>query len=612
MASKKSRRKLNVKKKFAIVLLIIVVLFILGIFYSFIAQAEETIPNATKNFYVNDFGEVFTEQQEQEMMKRAVELAYKPEGVQVVVTTVKSLNGLSVEDYATMMYNKYGIGKDDRGILILLSIQERKVRIEVGYALESYMTDSKAGKFIKDYAIEYLKNNQFDLGLMSLQKAVVEDLDFHFESARATPIPTEVVTDAPIQESTAITRGIVDDEDQKQPVLDSASVEKNLGNNTMSLIGWISAALMFIGFLIQSIRHRNIVKQREYEDNQYEKKIENREATICSLNGEKSELKKALDEQKNINFEHRKRCSQLESVVNSLENNNKGLNEKLKDLQKKIEEFNKLLDDERAKNAKLSDRYARAKKLHEGLDSSIDEMINKEIDEKNRQISAEFDSKYSFLTTGDFLKKCREQGPKGYISFEEMYRRAFTAYESLSSDQKKYVKTDMEEVRKRYDEGVTQKSKEDAEYFKKTLEPCIQISHGKESNLQTFKKIHRSYKEMDERTRGFIDVSLIQTLEKLIREGEDERTARIAREEAERKRKEEEERKRKEAEEAERRRREEERRRREAEEERRRRIQEEEEERRRNDSFNSSFGGFDGGFGGFGGSSGGGGASSSF
>jgi len=60
---------------------------------------------------------------------------------------VHSFEGRSVEDYAADLYKHLGIGgkKDDRGVLLLVSPDERKYRIEVGYGLEPVINDARAG-----------------------------------------------------------------------------------------------------------------------------------------------------------------------------------------------------------------------------------------------------------------------------------------------------------------------------------------------------------------------------------------------------------------------------------------------------------------------------------
>ena len=134
-----------------------------------------SIPQPTQEFYVNDFADVLTEEEEKQMLEKAVNLASEELGIQVVVTTIKSLEGESIENYAHDMYNQYGIGKDDMGVLILLSTGDRDTRIELGNAMEAYITDSKAGRLLDKHAIPHFKENKFNSGLLEVQSAVIDE-----------------------------------------------------------------------------------------------------------------------------------------------------------------------------------------------------------------------------------------------------------------------------------------------------------------------------------------------------------------------------------------------------------------------------------------------------
>lgn len=66
-----------------------------------------SVKEQTNEFYVNDFAGIFTEEQKQEMLNKAKELNDNYNGIQVVVTTVDSLEGHEIENYAYAMYNQY-------------------------------------------------------------------------------------------------------------------------------------------------------------------------------------------------------------------------------------------------------------------------------------------------------------------------------------------------------------------------------------------------------------------------------------------------------------------------------------------------------------------------
>lgn len=97
----------NIKLKVSVVLLCI---FIIMLLIPVVANANSydfSVKEQTNEFYVNDFAGIFTEEQKQEMLNKAKELNDNYNGIQVVVTTVDSLGGHEIENYAYAMYNQY-------------------------------------------------------------------------------------------------------------------------------------------------------------------------------------------------------------------------------------------------------------------------------------------------------------------------------------------------------------------------------------------------------------------------------------------------------------------------------------------------------------------------
>lgn len=135
------------------------------------------IPKPTNKFFVNDFANVISSEDEMKMLQQGATL-YNKFGAQVVVVTIKSLDGESLEAYSLEMARSWGIGskKDDNGILLLLSVDERKVRIEVGTGLEGALPDSKTGRILDAYGIDYFKKDNFSQGLASVYSSLVNEV----------------------------------------------------------------------------------------------------------------------------------------------------------------------------------------------------------------------------------------------------------------------------------------------------------------------------------------------------------------------------------------------------------------------------------------------------
>ncbi len=148
------------------------ILFFCGALLSFNAM-----PEPTSSFYINDFANVLDQDTEDYILNNSKVLNEKT-SAQVVVTTVQSLENMDVNDYATNLFRKWGIGDKDKsnGLLILLAPNERKVRIEVGYGLEGKINDAKAGRFLDEYAVPYFKNDNWNQGIKTLYSALISEV----------------------------------------------------------------------------------------------------------------------------------------------------------------------------------------------------------------------------------------------------------------------------------------------------------------------------------------------------------------------------------------------------------------------------------------------------
>lgn len=97
---------------------------------------------------------------------------------QVVVATVPSLGGTSVEDYANRLYRHWGLGtkQKNNGVLFLVAPSDRKVRIEVGYGLEGALTDALSGVIIRTAVAPRFKAGDFAGGINAGVDAILSIL----------------------------------------------------------------------------------------------------------------------------------------------------------------------------------------------------------------------------------------------------------------------------------------------------------------------------------------------------------------------------------------------------------------------------------------------------
>jgi uncharacterized protein len=116
--------------------------------------------------FVNDFAGVLTKEDVAylEDYLRAVE---RDTTAEIVVATVTSLEGMSIEEYGNRLFAEWGIGKraQDTGILLLVVPAERSVRIEVGYGLEGLVPDGLAGEIIRTVIVPEFKQGNLRRGI---------------------------------------------------------------------------------------------------------------------------------------------------------------------------------------------------------------------------------------------------------------------------------------------------------------------------------------------------------------------------------------------------------------------------------------------------------------
>lgn len=152
--------------------------FILGVLVLLLIPSNcFAIVEATDKFYVNDYANVLSDETEKYIFENSLKL-YNQTNAQIVVVTVQNLEGKDLESYATELFRSFGIGNKDTnlGLLLLLAIDERASRIEVGDGLEGLLPDGKTGRFQDNYMIPYYKENKFDEGMLNGYKAFFEEV----------------------------------------------------------------------------------------------------------------------------------------------------------------------------------------------------------------------------------------------------------------------------------------------------------------------------------------------------------------------------------------------------------------------------------------------------
>lgn len=108
----------------------------------------------------------------------------KSTGTQLVVVTLKSLQGNVIEDFGYQLGRHWGIGQKDKntGALLIVAPNERKVRIEVGYGLEGVLTDAYSHNIIQKKILPLFKQQKFEQGILQGTDAIIEVLGGTYEA----------------------------------------------------------------------------------------------------------------------------------------------------------------------------------------------------------------------------------------------------------------------------------------------------------------------------------------------------------------------------------------------------------------------------------------------
>jgi len=122
---------------------------------------------------VRDLASV-VDQQDEERMERWHKALFDATGVAIVVVTVPGLEGEPIEDFATRAGTEWGVGKkgDDRGIVVALAVQERRIFVATGYGVEGFLPDGRVGGLLDADAIPHLRRGDFSGGLLQASAAL--------------------------------------------------------------------------------------------------------------------------------------------------------------------------------------------------------------------------------------------------------------------------------------------------------------------------------------------------------------------------------------------------------------------------------------------------------
>ena len=161
----------------------------------------EKVEQLSPQGYVNDFAGVMDSESRQRISALCDELDQKADA-QLAVVTIRTLEGETAQDFANRLFEKWGVGPKgkDRGVMVLLAVNDRQYWTEVGYGLEPILPDGKVGGFGRQM-LPLLRQNQYGAALLQIAtqiaSTIAQDRGVTLNQGAPVTAPRPAVSPAP-------------------------------------------------------------------------------------------------------------------------------------------------------------------------------------------------------------------------------------------------------------------------------------------------------------------------------------------------------------------------------------------------------------------------------
>jgi uncharacterized protein len=141
---------------------------------------------------VHDEARVLTQQTVQQLESQLKQFEDSTTN-QLAILIIPSLNGEVLEEYALRVAEYWKLGQQDRdnGVLLLIAVEDRKVRIEVGYGLEGVLTDAVCNQIIRNVIVPNFRRSDYDAGVLEGIQAIMQAASGEFTVAEGV-VPGEL------------------------------------------------------------------------------------------------------------------------------------------------------------------------------------------------------------------------------------------------------------------------------------------------------------------------------------------------------------------------------------------------------------------------------------
>lgn len=131
-------------------------------------EGSTNYPTPTNSKYINDYTNTLSNTEKSNIISIGSELENKTTA-QAVVVVIDTLDNVPIETYANGLFRSWGIGNKDKdnGLLILVALNDKKWRVEVGRGLEGAVPDIVTNDVMTSVALPYFQNNNYGEGIVN-------------------------------------------------------------------------------------------------------------------------------------------------------------------------------------------------------------------------------------------------------------------------------------------------------------------------------------------------------------------------------------------------------------------------------------------------------------
>lgn len=138
----------------------------------FLASAAALAEEISIKTYVNDYAGIFSADENAQITTIAKSI-YDSGKAQYSVVAIKSLEGMDIETYSiNLAQGNLGSTETNNGLLLLIAVDDRQYRFEVGKGLEGTLNDAKAGRIGRYYLVPYFRKEQYGQGAIEASKVL--------------------------------------------------------------------------------------------------------------------------------------------------------------------------------------------------------------------------------------------------------------------------------------------------------------------------------------------------------------------------------------------------------------------------------------------------------